>query len=171
MLNEMNQSQKDKFCIIPPTWGTQSTLLHGDRKRNCGCQGLGEGRQGSHCSTVRVSGMEFQFCKMKTVLEMDGGDGSTTMWMYSMPLSCMLKNGKFHVICILTQFIQSILKKISPENSLEGLMLKLKLIFWPPDAKNWLIWKDPDAGKDWRWEEKGMTEDEMIGWHHQLNRL
>ena len=43
------------------------------------------------------------------------------------------------------------------------------LILWPPDAKNWLIWKDPDAGKDWRQEEKGMTEDEMVGWHHQLN--
>ena len=42
-------------------------------------------------------------------------------------------------------------------------------ILWPHDAKNWLIWKDPDAGKDWRWEEKGMTEDEMVGWHHQLN--
>ena len=42
-------------------------------------------------------------------------------------------------------------------------------IFWPPDVKNWLIWKDPDAGKGWRQEEKGMTEDEMVGWHHQLN--
>ena len=42
-------------------------------------------------------------------------------------------------------------------------------IFWPPEAKNWLIWKDPDAGKDWRQEEKGMTEDEMVGWHHQLD--
>ena len=41
-------------------------------------------------------------------------------------------------------------------------------ILWPPDEKNWLIWKDPDAGKDWTWEEKGMTEDEMVGWHHQL---
>ena len=41
-------------------------------------------------------------------------------------------------------------------------------ILWPPDAKNWLTWKDPDAGKDWR-REKGMTEDEMVGWHHQLN--
>ena len=39
-------------------------------------------------------------------------------------------------------------------------------ILWPPDAKNWLIWKDPDAGKDWSWEEKGTTEDEMVGWHH-----
>ena len=42
-------------------------------------------------------------------------------------------------------------------------------ILWPPDGKSWLIWKDPDAGKDWRWEEKGTTEDEMVGWHHQLN--
>ena len=64
---------------------------------------------------------------------------------------------------------QSILKEISPEYSLEGLMLKLKLqyfghLMWRAD-----IWKDPDAGKDWRWEEKGMTEDEMVGWHHWLN--
>ena len=42
-------------------------------------------------------------------------------------------------------------------------------ILWPPDMKSWLIWKDPDAGKDWRREEKGTTEDEMIGWHHWLN--
>ena len=42
-------------------------------------------------------------------------------------------------------------------------------IFWPPDAKDWLIGKDPDAGKDWRQEKKGMTEDEMVGWHHRLN--
>ena len=41
-------------------------------------------------------------------------------------------------------------------------------IFWPPDAKNWLLRKDPDAGKDWRQEEKRMT-DEMVGWHHWLN--
>ena len=39
-------------------------------------------------------------------------------------------------------------------------------ILWPPDVKSWLIWKDPDADKDWRQEEKGMTEDEMVGWHH-----
>ena len=42
-------------------------------------------------------------------------------------------------------------------------------ILWPPDAKNWIIWKDPDAGKDWRQEEKGKTEDEMVGWHHWLD--
>ena len=42
-------------------------------------------------------------------------------------------------------------------------------ILWPPDAKSWLIWKDPDAGKDWGQEEKGMTEEEMFGWHSQHN--
>ena len=42
-------------------------------------------------------------------------------------------------------------------------------ILWPPDVKNWLIGKRPDAGKDWRWEEKGMTEDEMVGWYHWLD--
>ena len=42
-------------------------------------------------------------------------------------------------------------------------------ILWPPDAKNWLTGKDSDAGKDWRLEEKGTTEDEMVGWHHQLD--
>ena len=43
-------------------------------------------------------------------------------------------------------------------------------ILWPPDAKNWLFWKDPDAGRDWGQEEKGTTEDEMAGWHYRLSR-
>ena len=42
-------------------------------------------------------------------------------------------------------------------------------VFWPPDGKSWLIWKDPDVGRDWRQEEKGTTEDEMVEWHHRLN--
>ena len=49
-------------------------------------------------------------------------------------------------------------------------MLKLKLpILWPPHAKSGLIGKNPDAEKDWRQEEKGTTEDEMVGWRHRLN--
>ena len=43
-------------------------------------------------------------------------------------------------------------------------------IFWPPDVKSWLIWKDPDAAKDWKQEKKGTTEDEMVGWHHSLSQ-
>ena len=42
-------------------------------------------------------------------------------------------------------------------------------ILWPPDAESWLIWKEPGAGKDWRLEEEGMTEDEMAGWHRRLS--
>ena len=65
---------------------------------------------------------------------------------------------------------QSILKEITPEYSLEGLTLKLKpASVWPPDAKSWLIGKDPDAGNNWRLKEKGTTEDEMVGWHHLLD--
>ena len=61
---------------------------------------------------------------------------------------------------------QSILKEISRKYSSEGLMLKASNTL-APDVKNWLIGKDPEAGKDWRHEEKGMTEDEMVGWHHR----
>ena len=43
-------------------------------------------------------------------------------------------------------------------------------ILWPPDARNWLIGKDSDAGEAWRWEEKGTTEDEMVGWHRRLDK-
>ena len=65
---------------------------------------------------------------------------------------------------------QSILKEMSTKYSLGGRMLKLKLpILRPPDGKNWLTGKDPDAGKDWRREEKRMTKDEMVGWYHQFN--
>ena len=65
---------------------------------------------------------------------------------------------------------QPILKEINLEYSLEGLMLKREaLILWPPAVKNQLIGKDLDAGKDWGQEDKGPTEDEMVGWHHRLN--
>ena len=64
----------------------------------------------------------------------------------------------------------SILKEISPEYSLEGMMLTLKLqYFGHMMQKNWLTGKDPDAGKEWRKEEKGTTEEEKVGWYHQLD--
>ena len=63
---------------------------------------------------------------------------------------------------------KSILKKICLGCSLEGLMLKLKLQYF--GHLMWRIGKDPDSGKDWGQEEKRVTEDEMVGWHHRLNR-
>ena len=61
---------------------------------------------------------------------------------------------------------QSILKEISPECSLEGLMLKLKLQYFGHLMQRADSFEDPDDGKDRRWEEKGTREDEMVGWHH-----
>ena len=78
---------------------------------------------------------------------------------------------------VLEKTLESLLdcKKIQPDNP-KGNQLSIFIggidveaetpILWPPDAKNWLIGKDSDAGKDWRWEEKGTTEDKMTGWHH-----
>ena len=101
------------------------------------------------------------------------GFSSSHVWIWELDHkeSWVLKNWCFWTV-VLEKTLESPLdcKEISREYSLEGLMLKLKFpILWPPDAKNWLIGKDPDAGKDWRWEEKGTTEDEMVGWHHSLN--
>ena len=67
------------------------------------------------------------------------------------------------------------IKPVSPKGSQSWILIGRTEaeaeapILWPPDVKNWLIRKDPDAGKDWRLEEKGPTEDEMVGWHHRLN--
>ena len=65
---------------------------------------------------------------------------------------------------------QSVLKEINPEKLIGRTDAKAEgAILWPPDEKSQLIGKGPDARKDWRQEEKGTTEDEMVGWHHRLN--
>ena len=92
------------------------------------------------------------------------------MWELDYKESWALKNCCFWTVCwwrllrvpwTARRSSQSILKEISPEYSAEAETP----ILWPPDVKNWLIGKDPDAGRDWRQEEKGVTEDEMVGWH------
>ena len=112
------------------------------------------------------------------------GFSNSHLWMWELhhKEGWMLKNWYFWTVVLektlespldYREMQQSILKEISPEYSLEWLMLKLNTsilpILCPPNAKSWLIWKNPDAGKDWRQKEKGVTEDEMVGWHHQLN--
>ena len=106
------------------------------------------------------------------------GFSSSCVWIWELDHkeSWTLKNWCFWTV-VLEKTLESPLdckikqvnpKGISPEYWLEGLMLKLKLlILWPSDAKNWL--KDPDAGKDWRQEEEGTTEDEKVAWHHRLD--
>ena len=99
------------------------------------------------------------------------------MWELDHKESWALKNGCFWTV-VLEETLESPLdcKEIKPVHS-EGNQLWILTgstdeaeapTLWPPDVKNWLIWKDPDAGKDWRQEEKGTTENEVAGWHHQL---
>ena len=120
--------------------------------------------------------------KVHTVKDYSFSSNHVCMWELDHKESWVLKNWCFWTVVLekttwcwrvprtARRANQSILKEINPEYSLEELMLKLKLqYFGHLDAKNWLIWKDPDAGKDWGEEEKGMTEGEMAGWHHRLN--
>ena len=99
------------------------------------------------------------------------------MWELDHKESWMLKNWCFWTV-VLEKTLESPLdsKEIKPVNS-KGNQSWIFIgrtdaeapILWPPDAKNWLIGKDPDAGEDWRQEKKGTTEDEMVRWHHRLN--
>ena len=92
---------------------------------------------------------------------------------------CIQRNDAFEVWCwrrplriplTARRSNQSNLKEINPEYSLEGLMAKAEIpILWPPDTKSWPTGKDPDAGRDWGQEEEEATEEEMVGWHPQLN--
>ena len=101
------------------------------------------------------------------------------MWELDHKESCVLKNWCFQSL-VLEETFESLLdskeiKPINPKGNQPWLFtgrtdVEVETpILWPPDVKTWLIGKDPDAGKEWRQEEKGMTEDEMVGWHHQLN--
>ena len=109
------------------------------------------------------------------------GFSSSHVWMWELDYkeSWVLKNWCFWTV-VLEKTLESPLdcKEIQPVHPKENQSWIFigrtdaeaeTPILWPPDAKNWLTGKDPGAGKDWRQEEKGMTEDEMVGWHHWLN--
>ena len=109
------------------------------------------------------------------------GFTSSHVWMWELDHKegWVLKNWCFW-IAVLEKTLESPLdckeiKPVNPKGNQSWIFTEKTdaeaeaLILWPPDAKSWLIGKDPDAGKDWRQEEKGMTEDEMVGWHHRLD--
>ena len=101
------------------------------------------------------------------------------MWKLDYKESWVLKNWCFWTV-VLEKTLESPLdckeiQPVNPKGNLSWIFIGRTdveaetPILRPPDAKNWLIWRDPDCGKDWRWEEKGMTEDEMVEWHHRLD--
>ena len=110
----------------------------------------------------------------------DYGYSSGHVWMWELDCeeSWVLKNWCFWTV-MLEKTLESPLdsKKIQPVHPKDQFWLFIGRtdaetetpILWPPHAKSWLTGKNPDAGRDWGQEEKGMTEDEMVGWHHRLN--
>ena len=109
------------------------------------------------------------------------GFSSSHVWMWELDYkeSWVLKNWCFWTV-VLEKTLESPLdckeiQKVRPQENKSWLFIgrtdaKTETpILWLPDVKNWLNGKDPDAGKDWRQEEKGITEDEIVGWHHQLS--
>ena len=107
------------------------------------------------------------------------GFSSTHVWMWELDHkeSWALKNWCFWT-AVLEKTLETPLdckaiKPVNPKGNQSWIFIGRTdaeaPILWPSDVKNWLIWKDSDVGKDWRQEEKGMTEDEIVGWHHWLS--
>ena len=120
---------------------------------------------------------EISLCQQKSTQSYGFSSSNLRMWELDHKESWVLKNWCFWTV-LLEKTLESALdsKEIQPVNPKENqswvFFRKAEaeaLILWPPDEKDWLIGKDPYSGKDWRQEEKGMTEDEMVGWHHWLN--
>ena len=100
------------------------------------------------------------------------------MWELDYKESWALKNWCFWTVVLEKTFKSPLnskeIKPVHPKGNQSWIFIERTdieaetPILWPPDVKNWLIGKDPDAGEDWRQEEKGATEDELVGWHHRL---
>ena len=131
------------------------------------------------CNELFVQLNNFHYFANKGPCSQSYGFSSSQVWMWELDYkeSWMLKNWCFWTV-VLEKTLESRLdcKEIQPVNPkgnqfwiFVGRTEAEAPIHWPPDAKNWPSGKDSDAGKDWRQEEKGMTEDEMIGWHHWLD--
>ena len=112
------------------------------------------------------------------VFRMQFSSGLVWMREFNYKESWALKNWYFWTV-VLEKTLESLLsckeiKPVNPKGNQSWIFIGRTdaeaetPIFWPPDEKNWLIGKDPDAGKDWR-QEKGTTKDEMVGWHHWLD--
>ena len=115
----------------------------------------------------------------KGLSSQDYGFSSGHVWMWELDYkeSLVPKNGCFWTV-VLEKTLKSPLdcketQPVHPKGNQTWMFTGRTDVeaetLWPPDVKNWLIWKDSDAGEDWRQEEKGTTEDEMAGWHQRLN--
>ena len=123
--------------------------------------------------------LPFAFCKVGLMIMTVLPSGHVWMWVLDYKESWVRKNWCFWTV-VLEKTLESPLdckeiQPVHPKGNQPWILIGRTdteaeaPILWPPDAKNWLIWKDPDAGKGWRQEKKDTTEDEMVGWHHWLD--
>ena len=135
------------------------------------------GRKAMTNLTSILKSRDITFLKVHIIKAKFFSSGHVWMWELDHKESWALKNCCFWTV-VLEKTLSSLLdcKQIQPVNPkgnqswiFIGMTDAETPILWPPDAKNCHIWKKPDTGKDWRQEEKGTTEDEMVGWYHQLD--
>ena len=159
-------------------WGTPKSLQMVTAAKKLRCLFLGRKAMTNLDSTLKSR----HYFSNKDPSSQNFGSSSGHVWMWEVDYkeSWVPKNWCFWIV-VLEKTLESPLdcKEIQPahpkgnqswvftgSSDVDAETPKL----WPPDVKNWFIWKDHDAGKDWRQEEKDMTEDDMVGWYYQLNR-
>ena len=155
----------------------KNSMIHRVLEGEGSCLTTGEEKQWQTWQRIKKERHYFAY---KGLCNQSYGFSSSPVWMWELDdkKGWVLKNWCLQTVVLVKTLWKSlgqqrsnqlILKEINPEYSLERLMPKLNPVLWLPDEKSQLIGKDPDAGKDWRQEEKGTTEGEMVGWHHWLN--
>ena len=117
--------------------------------------------------------------KVSLVKAMVFSSSHVWMWELNYKESLVLKSWCFWTLVVLKNLESPMdskeIQPVHPKGNQSWILIRRTdaeteaPILWPPDAKNWLIWKDPDVGNDWRWQEKATTENEMVRWHHWLN--
>ena len=155
--NELWELQRTKVCCFELNWGGILKIL---KSRNIADKGPSSQSYGFSSGHVWMWELDHKEADCRKI-------DAFELWCWRRLLRALWTPRRSN---------QSILKEISPEHSLEGLMLKLQYfghLMWRTDSLDWLVWTGslnwlPDAGKDRRQEEKGTTEDEMVGWHQWL---
>ena len=174
MLNRWgNNGNSNRLCFLGSKITADDDCSHGIKR----CFLLG---RKAMTNLASISKPETLLCQQRSACQ-NNGFSSSHVWMSDLnnKESWAPKNWCFWTV-VLEKTLKSPLssKEIQPVHPkgnqpwvfIGGTDVEAETpILWPPDIKNWLIWKDSDAGKGWRWEEKGTTEDEMVVWHHRLN--
>ena len=176
MTNEWCLKKNYTLVIIHSKYKTDRCFLHGSSGKESACNA---GDTGSIPGSRKIWRRKWiKFIKSVLQYSQSYGFSSNHVWVWELDHEegCAPKNWCFWAASlkkILGSPLETQIKPINPKSKLHWIFIGRTdgeaPIFWPPDVKSRLTGKDPDAGKDWKQEEKGTTEDKMFGWYHQLN--